>query len=85
MERISEDIVLISDQFDERVVRLSTSATSASSAQIEDAIAIPSGSTPLDDDDDSPLLFRKETKTVLYGGEEIVLAVTEVCSRKRLF
>lgn len=82
VERISEDMILISDQHDERVLRLGVSASSASSAPASSPPAqdFVSGSTPLDEEDDSPLLFRKDERTVLYGGEEIVLAVTQVWS-----
>jgi hypothetical protein len=69
-------MVLISDAFDERVVMLNTTATSSSSVPAANEVL---SATPNDDDDDSPLLLRRDVdKSVLYGGEEIMLAVTEV-------
>lgn len=81
INRISEDLVLLTDTHDERVLRLGTSATSATSASSAGLAGSVSGMgvTPADDDDDSPLLFRKDTvESALYEGEKTMFAVTQV-------
>lgn len=69
VEKISEDIVLVSNEEEERVVRLDVSSANLSTGAIEN--------TPLDDDD-SPIL-RRLSSTVdpcLLGGEIERLSIT---------
>ncbi len=74
VERISDTLVLMSNDQDDRVLRLGTSAVSA--GVVASVSADTDGSKFSVDDDDSPLLLRKSREPVLFGGEQVVLCVT---------
>jgi myotubularin-related protein 1/2 len=75
VEKIADDIIMISNNEEERILHLSS--FSIPNAESASPIRAMSSTTPFDEDD-SPLLKRQDVeKDIFYGGERVVFSVIQ--------